>query len=135
MKDLFITGGSFFMWVLTLLLIITVAWIIYHFILAYSSKQTDKAVLLRKLGYGKSIGLFALMSGILGQMFGFFSMFIILEEGVAKSINYAPSAIFEGLETTTIVPSYGILIYLLSLLLWFSSSILIEKKQENQYSA
>lgn len=135
MKDLFIRGGSFFMWVLTLLLIITTVWIIYHFILSFTSNQTNKVNLLRKLGYGKSIGLFGLMIGLLGQMFGFSSMFLILEDGMAKSIDYAPSAIFKGLEATTIVPAYGILIYLFSLLLFFVVSLLIEKNLENQYSS
>ena len=129
MKDLFITGGSFFMWVLTLLLIITVAWIIYHFILAYSSKQTDKADLLRKLAYGKSIGLFALVTGFLGQMFGFCGMFDAIETftGSGKAISH--QMIFGALKTTVIVTIYGSLIYLLSLFLWFSASIMIEKKQ------
>jgi len=134
MKDLFIRGGSFFMGVLTLLLIITIAWIIYHFILAYSSKQTDKADFLRKLGYGKSMGLFALVTGILGQMFGFSTMFLLLEEGMVKSIDYAQSAIFRGLESTVIVTIYGILIYLLSLLLWFVAKALIAKTLHPQES-
>ena len=128
MKDLFITGGPFFMWVLTILLIIAVAWIIFHFIVAYSSKKSDKATFLRKLGYGKSIGLFALVTGILGQMFGLFVFFSILEEGAAKAIHYAPSVIYRGLEVTVIVTIYGTLIYLLSLLLWFVTSFIIEKK-------
>lgn len=122
------------MWVLTILLIITIAWIIYHSILAYSSNQTDKADFLRKLGYGKSIGLFALVTGFLGQMFGFSTMFFLLEEGMAKSIDYAPSAIFEAIKSTVIVTIYGSLIYLLSLSLWFLASVLIEKKLQNQNS-
>jgi len=134
MKELFIRGGSFFMWVLTILLIITIAWIIYHFILAYYIKQKDNAVFLRKLAYGKSMGLFALVTGVLGQMFGFSTFFMILEEGMVKSIDYAPSLIFGGLEVTVIVTIYGSLIYLLSLLLWFVAKTLIEKKLHLQES-
>jgi hypothetical protein len=135
MKILFIKGGPFFMWVLTILLTVTIAWIIYHFILGYCFKQTDKVISLRKLSYGKSMGLFALITGILGQIFGFSVFFSLLEEGAAKSIDYAPSAIFRGLEATIIVTIYGILIYLLSILLWLIASTLIKKKLENQYSA
>ncbi|MCY1635820.1 hypothetical protein [Marinifilum sp. D737] len=135
MSDLFITGGPFFMWVLTLLLMITLAWMIYHFILAYSSQQIDKKVFLRKLEYGKSIGLFALVTGFLGQMFGLFGFFRAAKEGAVSSINYEPTVIFSALKTTTIVSIYGSLIYLLSILLWFIASTLIEKKPGNQYSA
>ncbi|NOU59911.1 hypothetical protein [Marinifilum caeruleilacunae] len=135
MKDLFIIGGPFFMWVLTLLLIITLAWIIYHIILVYSSQQIDKAVFLRKLGYGKSIGLFALVTGILGQMFGFFGCFRAAKEGAVKSLNYEPVVIFAALKTTMIVSIYGILIYLLSIFLVFIALKLNKKKLGNQYSA
>ena len=64
MKDLFIMGDPEYMAVLTILLIITTAWIIYHFIIAYKSKQTNKEKLLRKIAYGKSMGLFALGTSI-----------------------------------------------------------------------
>ncbi|MFA9371066.1 MAG: hypothetical protein ACERIH_05100 [Labilibaculum antarcticum] len=129
MKDLFITGGSFFMGLLTLLLIITVAWIIYHFILAYRSKQTEKVISLRKLAYGKSLGLFALFTGVLGQMFGFCGMFDATERFTAIGKEISPHMIFGALKTTVIVTIYGSFIYLFSILLWFVASILIEKKK------
>jgi len=116
------------MWVLTILLIMTIAWVIYHFIVVYSSKKADNAVFLRKLEYGKSMGLFAMVTGILGQMFGFSGFFMALKEGAVRSINYTPEVIFGALKTTMIVTIYGSLIYLLSLLLWFVAKILIEKK-------
>lgn len=134
MKDLFIMGGPLFMGLLTILLVITTAWIIYHFIVAYLSKQTDKVASLRKLGYGKSMGLFALIIGILGQTLGFSAMFSAIEEVTKSGEKIMPHLVFGGIKATMIVTIYGILIYLFSLLLWFIASILIEKKQANQAS-
>ncbi len=120
--------------ILTLLLIATTAWIIYHFIIAYHTKQTDKTTYLRKLGYGKTLGLFTMIVGITGQMNGLYAMFSAIEEGTAKGAAIQPELVFEGIKATMICSIYGVVIYLLSLLLWFAASILIEKKQENQVS-
>ena len=128
MKDLFIMGGPFFMGLLTILLIITTAWIIYHFIDAYRSKQTYKVDFLRKLGYGKSMGLFALIVGILGQMIGFSGMFSVIEEVTKTGEKIIPHLVFGAIKATMIVTIYGILIYLMSLILWFVASLIIEKK-------
>lgn len=134
MKDLFITGGPFFMGILTILLVITTAWIIYHFIVAYNSKQIDKVDFFRKLGYGKLMGLFALVTGILGQMIGFSAMFSIIEQLILSGEELRPHLVFGAIKVTMIVTIYGILIYLFALLLWFLASIIIEKKLEHKDS-
>lgn len=121
--------------ILSLLLIITTAWIIYHFMIASRSEQVDKAVVLRKLGYGKSIGLFALVIGVLGQMIGFSGMFGTIEAITNTGQQILPGMVFGGIRATMICTVYGILIYLFSLLLWFVTSILIEKRQADQLSA
>ena len=130
MKNLFLTGGAFFMGILTLLLIITTAWIIYHFVKAYNSKQANREKYLRRIEYGKSMGLFTMVVGILGQIMGFSGMFSI----IAEVDVVIPKLLYEGIRTTLICPIYGILIYLFSLLLWFVASIFIEKKQANRLS-
>lgn len=66
MKSLFYQGGPQFMSVLTILLIITTAWFIYHFMISYHSKKINQEKLLRLFAYGKSMGLLALITGILG---------------------------------------------------------------------
>ena len=128
MKDLFIKGGPTFMGILTILLVITTAWIIYHFIIAYNSKQANQEKFLRKIEYGKSMGLFALTTGILGQMVGLRAMFDAIEDAIEKGIDINPALILGGIKVTMICIIYGILIYLLSLVLWFVASMLIEKK-------
>ena len=128
MKDLFFMGGPAFMAILTLLLIITTAWIIYHFMISYKSKQTNKENMLRKIGYGKSMGLFTMIVGITGQMNGLYAMFSVIEEVTTKGTDVNIALVFEGIKVTMICTIYGIIIYLISLVLWFAASTVIEKK-------
>lgn len=121
-------GGPIFMAVLTILLIIAAAWIIYHFIIAYNSKPPNQEKLLRKIGYGKLMGLLALVTGIYGQMIGLYSMFSAIEEVYINGDAVKHELVFGGIKATMIVTIYGILIYLLSLVLWFVASLMIEKK-------
>ncbi len=128
MKELFFRGGPEFMSVLTILFVITTAWIIYHFIIAYTSKQTNKEELLRRIGYGKSMGLFTLTIGVLGQLIGFTAMFEAIEELIATGGVLMPHMVFGAIKVTMIITMYGILIYLFSFILWFIASLIIEKK-------
>lgn len=128
MKDLFFMGGLQFMGALTILLVITTAWFIHHFIMSYQSKKINREKLLRLFGYGKSIGLFALVTGIVGQMIGLSAMFSAIEEAIQRGEEVVPALVFGGIKVTMIVTIYGMLIYLFSLLLWFAASIMIEKK-------
>lgn len=128
MKELFFMGGPQFMGTLTILLVITTAWFIYHFIISYSSKKINQEKLLRLFDYGKSIGLFALVTGIVGQMNGLYAMFSAIEEAIQRGEEVIPALVFGGIRVTMIVTIYGMLIYLFSLLLWFIASILVEKK-------
>lgn len=134
MDTLFFLGGPVYMAILTLLLVATTAWIIYHFFIAYRIKQTDRATHLRRLGYGKTMGLFTMIVGITGQMNGIYAMFSTIEEVTARGAAIQPELVFEGIKVTMICTLYGIAIYLLSLLLWFVASMLIEKKQAKQVS-
>ena len=111
--------------VLTLELIIVTAWIIYQFFKGYNSKQTNKEAILRKIGYGKSIGVFALVTGFLGQMIGLIGMFQVIAE---HSEDVAPYMIYDAIRVTMISATYGVLIFLFSMILWFIATIIIEKK-------
>jgi hypothetical protein len=128
MKELYFKGGPLFMAILTIMLVITTAWIIYHFIIAYKSKQANQEKLLRRISYGKTRGLFTLIVGIYGQMTGLFGMFSVLEEVHLKGDELNPELLFGAIKVTMICTMYGILIYLISLLLWFVANLIIEKK-------
>lgn len=128
MKNLFLMGGPSFMSVLTLLFVLMIAWFVYHLIIVYNSQETNKEKLLRKLEYGKSIGLFALITGIMGQLVGFRAMFFAIGEAAGRGEKIIPALVYEGISVTMIVTIYGIIIYLISILLWFLSSAYMERK-------
>lgn len=120
-------GGPEFMGVLTLLLIITTAWFVYHLVLGFNSKQVNQEKLLKKIEYGKSIGLFALIVGIFGQLVGLSAMFSV----IAEVDVVIPKLVYGGIKVTMICTFYGIFIYLFSLVLWFVATTIIEKKLDN----
>lgn len=126
MKNFFYMGGPLFMGILTIILVVMFGWILYHFITGYTSKQLTLETVLRRLGYGKSIGLFAMIIGILGQLIGLYDAFAALE----KMGDISPSMVYGGIKVSMITTLYGIFIYLFSLVLWFATSTIIERKQE-----
>jgi hypothetical protein len=135
MKELFYMGGPKFMAILTLFLIITTAWFIYHFTVSYLAQKLNREKLLRLLGYGKLIGLFSLIIGITGQLVGLYGMFDAIESALNNGEEIIPELVFGGIRVTMIVTIYGLLIYLFSLLLWFVSTMLIEKRQVREVGA
>ena len=122
------------MGLVTILFIITTAWYVFHFIVAYNAKEVNQEKALRKIGYGKTMGLFTMIVAISGQMIGFYSMFHACEERIRQGLEVTPAMIYGAIKVTMIVTIYGVLIYLFSLLLWFVASTLIEKKQAKKIS-
>lgn len=126
MKNLFYMGGPFFMGILTIVLIVMVAWTIYHILPVLLNKEIHLVKKAAKLKHIKTIGTFGLVTGILGQLIGLSAAFDAIER--AKDIS--PNLIAGGLKVSTIVTLYGLLIFLLSLLLWFiCDNILIAKSE------
>lgn len=109
---------------LTILLVITIAWFIYQFIVGYYSEQIPKEKTLRMIGYGRYIGLFAMMTGLIGQMVGLIAAFDAIQ--AAADIN--PAWVFGGVKVTLITPVFGTLIFMISLILYFISALIIENK-------
>lgn len=66
----------------------------------------------------KSVGLLALVVGVLGQLIGMFSAFQAIEQ--IGSIS--PAMLAGGLKVSSITTIYGLIIYVVSLLLWIGSS-------------
>ncbi len=122
--EFFYMGGPLFMSLLSILFLIMVAWMIYHFIMGNVDRKMTTETAMRKLGYGKSIGLFALVTGVLGQLIGLYSAFSY----VAQMGGVSPKMMFGGIRVSMISTLYGIFIYLISLLLWFIATTMLEKK-------
>ncbi len=117
-------GGPLFMGILTFLLVVMTVWIVYHTIKGYTSQQVQQEKALRQLKYGKSIGLFAMVTGIFGQLIGFYEAFTAIEQAG----DISPALVYGGIKVSMITTLYGITIYLFSLLLWFIASQLVERR-------
>ena len=100
---------------LTILLVIVIAVSVYFAILTANGKAKEKTNFLHQLKYVKSIGLFAMITGILGQLIGLFMAFSAIE--VAQDIS--PAILAGGLKVSMITTLSGTFIYLLSILIWF----------------
>jgi hypothetical protein len=128
MKNLFFMGGTLFMSILTMLLVLMIAWFIYHLVVVFYSKGLSFEIVLRRMAYGKSIGLFAMITGIFGQLIGLYEAFTAIE----KAGDISPALVYAGIKVSMITTLYGITIYLISILIWGLASILIERLPEKQ---
>lgn len=128
-EELFYLGGIEFMVMLTILLIISITWLTYHFFLAHYSNKVNIEKVLRRLGYGKIMGLFTLVFGICGSILGLYSMFLQSEYITQNGMKPVPELVFKGISVSMIVTIYGLLIYLFTMLFWFIAIKSINKKQ------
>lgn len=126
MKHFFYTGGPLIMGTITVILIVMIAWAIYHFLPVLTNKETDLAKALSRLKYIKTIGTFGMVSGFLGQLIGLYQVFDFLE----VHGDLSQSLIGGGLKVSLIPAIYGILIFLLSLLFWMIFDYHVVKKLE-----
>ena len=124
MKDWFIMGGTLFMSILTILLVILVAVTVYFAITIASGKASEKPNFKHQLKYVRSIGLFILVTGILGQMIGLFQAFSVIQ----SLQDISPSILAGGLKVSMITSLTGIFIYLISIVLWFLLDLWYHKK-------
>lgn len=126
MKNLFYMGGPLFMGILTSILIIMVAWSIFHFLPVLLKKDSNIEKTRARLKHIKTIGTFALVTGILGQLIGLYYAFAAIEQAG----DISPSLVMGGLKVSMITTLYGIFIYLISLLLWLIFDYIATKKSE-----
>ena len=89
-----------------------------------NSKDGDVLKVRSRLPHIKSIGLFSVITGILGQLVGLYSAFSAIE----RAADISPTLIFGGLKVSMIVTIYGIVIYLISIAIWLVLDILASKK-------
>ena len=126
MKNLFYMGGPFFMGILTMVLIVMVAWTIYHILPVLLNKEIHLVKKTSKLKHIKTIGTFGLVTGILGQLIGLSAAF----DAIERAGEVAGGILAGGLKVSTISTMYGVVIFLLSLLLWFICDNVLTAKTE-----
>ena len=124
MQELFIMGGTLFMGILTILLVIVLAISVYLAMMISSGKASGKKNFVHQLTYIKAVGLFTMIAGILGQLIGLTAAF----QAIEGAMDISPAIIAGGLKVSMITTLYGILINLLSILIWFMLDLWYHKK-------
>lgn len=124
MFELFEMGGPLFMGILTLIFLGILALSIYYGSVIMGGKVEHNTVIKHRLGYIKSIGLFALVFGIFGQLMGLYQAFKAIE--AAGSVS--PAILAGGLKVSMITTLYGMLIFLVSYLIWFGLDYRLSRK-------
>ncbi len=119
-------GGPLFMGTLTAILIVMVAWAVYHIIPVLTRKEINFSRAKSKLKHITTIGKFGLVTGIFGQLIGLYQAFAAIEEAG----DISPSLMMGGFKVSMITTLYGIFIFLLSLILWFIADFVVTKKSE-----
>lgn len=114
MKNLFFIGGAFFMSILTLELILITAWSVYQGVGLFLKREAVQGLKMRIQAI-PSMGLFALISGILGQLIGLYEAFSAIE----RAADISPAIVVGGLKVSMITTLYGFLIFLFALILYF----------------
>lgn len=122
----FYEGGPLFMGILTFVLIAMAAWTIFHLVPVFTRKEINVSKTKWKLKHIKTIGTFGLVTGILGQLIGLIAAF----DAIEREGGVAPGLLAGGLKVSTIPTVYGILIFLISLLFWFLTDLVLSNKSE-----
>ena len=123
MKEWFVMGGSLFMSILTILLVIIVAVSVYFAVSIASGKATDNESFRHQLRYIKSLGLFTMITGILGQMIGLVSAF----NAIQAAEDISPAMIAGGLKISMITSLTGVVISLISIAIWLLLDLWYQK--------
>ena len=115
MAKLFYMGGPLFMGILTILLLILLVLTVVFVLYIVSGKAAGMASFRHRLTYLKSVGLFTMITGILGQLIGLMMAFSAIE----KASDISPAIVAGGLKISMITTLYGISVYMLSIIIWF----------------
>ncbi|WP_422360424.1 MotA/TolQ/ExbB proton channel family protein [Reichenbachiella sp.] len=107
MIDLLFEGGILFMSILTITLSVSLGLSIFHLI-----KKTQEE---SQLALIKSIGLFALVFGILGQFIGLYGAL----QHISQVESVSSAMLAGGIRVSSITSIYGMIIFVVSYLMWF----------------
>ncbi len=124
MFNLFYQGGPLFMGILTILLFTVIVLSVYFFYLIFRKEYKSLDLTIKRLKFIKTTGIFALVAGILGQLIGLYSAFTYIE--AAREIS--PVILAGGLRISMITTIYGMIIFLISYLLWAALYYSVTKK-------
>ena len=107
MIDLLFEGGILFMSILTLTGASSIGLFAFHLI----KKDYDED----QMAIIKSVGLFAFVFGILGQFIGLYSAL----QHISQVETVSSAILAAGIRVSSITSIYGMIIFILSYLMWF----------------
>lgn len=123
MFELFYWGGPVMMSLLTFLLLTVLVVSFVNGVPLFKEPQPLIEHATRKIAYIKSVGLFALVTGIFGQLLGLYGAF----GAFAEAGSVSPTILSSGLRISMITTVYGFIIYILSYLIWMGLSLKLKK--------
>jgi biopolymer transport protein ExbB/TolQ len=126
MNQLFIDGGPLYMGIQTGILIIMAVWAVYHFLPVLTKKGTELKQTKVKLKHIKTIGSFGFIFGIFSQLLGLYHAFGV----IAEASDISTTLMMKGLELSMIPPLFGMIIFMISLIVWMILDYLTVKLAE-----
>ncbi len=121
--ELYFMGGPLFMGILTLILLAMIAVAVFNGLPVLKGSKSDHDRI--KISYVKSVGLFALIIGILGQLIGLYQAFM----GIEAMGSVSSAMLAGGLKVSMITTLYGLFIYVLSYIIWFALSFALKNSK------
>jgi len=115
-------GGALFMGMLSIVFLVVFIMSMKNALIIFS-KESDKEKVSSQIGSIKSLGLFALVLGFLGQFLGLFSAFSF----IAEAGTISPAILANGLRISSIASIYGMIIFLVAYLIWFALNVVAKK--------
>lgn len=107
MIDLLFEGGILFMSILTIVFAANCGIFVYHLIKKTNDENQTNLI--------KSVGLFALVFGLLGQFIGLYDAL----EAISIAGDIPPALLAGGIRVSSITSIYGMIIFVISYLMWF----------------
>jgi hypothetical protein len=120
---LFMEGGPLFMGFLTIVFSVILFLFVFHLIMIQRKDYKYLENVKGRLKYIKSFGLFALVTGFLGQMIGLVQALDYIEQAP----DISTSLMAGGLKVSMIAPLYGMFIFLISYLLWVVADFIVSR--------
>jgi len=112
------------MGMLSIVLLVILAFAVIYVVRLKSGNSNSNDQRTNQIGMIKALGLFAFVLGMLGQFLGLFQAFDIISSGMEIS----PAIMAQGVKVSMVTSIYGMIIFLVSYLLWFVLKSLAERK-------
>uniref|UniRef100_UPI0040485214 MotA/TolQ/ExbB proton channel family protein n=1 Tax=Roseivirga sp. TaxID=1964215 RepID=UPI0040485214 len=121
MLELFFLGSKLLMGILTVVVTAMIIQSVVSIRTIMANQVNEKTP--QKIRLVREIGLFAFMVGILASAIDLMGAFSAIE----MAGDVSPSLLAAGLKFTLIAPVYGLMIYVLSLIIWFALNWKVNK--------